>query len=85
MKKNLYFLFAFTTQLKYLNILLHVFYVLQELTQIFPLAVYPNAPFQVWQDCTDTEMTLRWNYENTEVELFCQTEVVQPDGKVELV
>lgn len=49
------------------------------------MAVYPNAPLQVWGECTDTEMTLHWNYKNTEVELFCQTEVVQPDGKVELV
>lgn len=47
--------------------------------------IYPTAPFQVWEDCTDTEMTLHWNYENNEIELFCQTEVVQPDGKVELV
>lgn len=46
--------------------------------------MYPTAPFQVWEDCTDTEMTLHWNYENNEIELFCQTEVVQPDGKVEL-
>ncbi|XP_037981706.1 oncostatin-M-specific receptor subunit beta-like [Motacilla alba alba] len=46
--------------------------------------MYPTAPFQIWEDGTDTEMTLHWNYENNEVELFCQTEVVQPDGKVEL-
>ncbi|OWK57802.1 oncostatin-M-specific receptor subunit beta [Lonchura striata] len=46
--------------------------------------LYPTAPFQVWEDCTDTEMTLHWNYENNEIELFCQTEVLQPDGKVEL-
>uniref|UniRef100_A0A803WAB6 Oncostatin M receptor n=1 Tax=Ficedula albicollis TaxID=59894 RepID=A0A803WAB6_FICAL len=46
--------------------------------------MYPTAPFQVWEDCTDTEITLHWNYENNEIELFCQTEVVQPDGKVEL-
>ncbi|XP_063037503.1 oncostatin-M-specific receptor subunit beta-like isoform X1 [Melospiza melodia melodia] len=46
--------------------------------------VYPTAPFQVWEDCRDTEMTLHWNYKNTDIELFCQTEVVQPDGKVEL-
>nr|XP_054508354.1 oncostatin-M-specific receptor subunit beta-like [Agelaius phoeniceus] len=46
--------------------------------------MYPTAPFHLWEDFTDTEMTLHWNNENTEVELFCQTEVVQPDGKVEL-
>ncbi|XP_053788391.1 oncostatin-M-specific receptor subunit beta [Vidua chalybeata] len=46
--------------------------------------MYPTAPFQVWEDCTDTEMTLHWNYENNEIDLFCQTEVLQPDGKVEL-
>lgn len=34
-QKNLYFLLAFTAQLKYLKILSHIFYVLQELTQIF--------------------------------------------------
>jgi len=32
---NLYFLFAFTTQLKYLKRLLHMLYILQELTRIF--------------------------------------------------
>ncbi|NXB07480.1 OSMR protein, partial [Cnemophilus loriae] len=46
--------------------------------------MYPTAPFQVWEDCTDTEITLHWNYENNGIELFCQTEVLQPDGKVEL-
>ncbi|NWZ81672.1 OSMR protein, partial [Poecile atricapillus] len=46
--------------------------------------IYPTAPFQVWEDCTDTEITLHWNYENYEIDLFCQTEVLQPDGKVEL-
>ncbi|NWU00551.1 OSMR protein, partial [Urocynchramus pylzowi] len=46
--------------------------------------IYPTAPFQVWEDCTDTEMTLHWNYENNKIEVLCQTEVVQPDGKVEL-
>ncbi|NWV64443.1 OSMR protein, partial [Malurus elegans] len=44
----------------------------------------PTAPFQVWGECTDTEITLHWNYRNNRIELFCQTEVVQPDGKVEL-
>ncbi|NXU33531.1 OSMR protein, partial [Drymodes brunneopygia] len=46
--------------------------------------MYPTAPFQVWEDCTDTEITLHWNYEKNEIELFCQTEVFHPDGKVEL-
>ncbi|NWX28751.1 OSMR protein, partial [Notiomystis cincta] len=46
--------------------------------------MHPTAPFQVWEDCTDTEITLHWNYENNDIELFCQTEVLQPDGKVEL-
>ncbi|KAF2984640.1 hypothetical protein EK904_012561, partial [Melospiza melodia maxima] len=50
----------------------------------FFVGMYPTAPFQVWEDCRDTEMTLHWNYKNTDIELFCQTEVVQPDGKVEL-
>lgn len=46
--------------------------------------MYPTAPFQVWEDCTDTEITFHWNYEKNAVELFCQTEVLHPDGKVEL-
>ncbi|NXQ47851.1 OSMR protein, partial [Catharus fuscescens] len=46
--------------------------------------MYPTAPSQVWEDCTDREITLHWNYQNNEMELFCQTEVIQPDGKVEL-
>ncbi|NXD22799.1 OSMR protein, partial [Spelaeornis formosus] len=46
--------------------------------------MYPTAPFQVWEDCTDTEITLHWNYEKNEIELFCQTEVLHPDGKIEL-
>ncbi|NXS31480.1 OSMR protein, partial [Pomatostomus ruficeps] len=46
--------------------------------------MYPTAPFQVWEECTDTEITLHWNYQNNGIELFCQTEVLQPDGKVEL-
>lgn len=47
--------------------------------------MYPTAPVHVWEDCTDGEITLHWNYENNEIELFCQAEVIQPDGKVELV
>ncbi|NXI80037.1 OSMR protein, partial [Rhipidura dahli] len=46
--------------------------------------MYPTAPSQVWEDSTDTEITLYWNYEKTGIELFWQTEVLQPDGKVEL-
>ncbi|NWI60659.1 OSMR protein, partial [Calyptomena viridis] len=46
--------------------------------------IYPTAPFQLWEKCTDTEMTLHWNHRNKGIELFCQTEVLQPDGKVEL-
>ncbi|NWV38312.1 OSMR protein, partial [Grantiella picta] len=46
--------------------------------------MYPTAPFQVWEESTDTEITLHWSYQNNRIELFCQTEVVQPDGKVEL-
>ncbi|NWV28777.1 OSMR protein, partial [Origma solitaria] len=47
--------------------------------------MYPTAPFQVWGERTDTEITLHWSYRNYRIELFCQTEVVQPDGKVELL
>ncbi|NXB23787.1 OSMR protein, partial [Rhagologus leucostigma] len=46
--------------------------------------MYPTAPLQVWEDSTDTEITLHWNYEKNVIELFWQTEVLQPDGKVEL-
>ncbi|NXU08029.1 OSMR protein, partial [Pardalotus punctatus] len=55
-------------------------------TDIFDVnhRMYPTAPFQVWGESTDTEITLHWNYQNHRIELFCQTEVVQPDGKVEL-
>ncbi|NWW61898.1 OSMR protein, partial [Ifrita kowaldi] len=46
--------------------------------------MYPTAPLQVWEDSTDTEITLCWNYEKIGIELFWQTEVLHPDGKVEL-
>ncbi|NWU23135.1 OSMR protein, partial [Dyaphorophyia castanea] len=46
--------------------------------------MYPTAPLQVWEDSTDTEITLHWNYEKSGIELFWQTEVLLPDGKVEL-
>ncbi|XP_074992902.1 oncostatin-M-specific receptor subunit beta-like [Calonectris borealis] len=46
--------------------------------------IYPVAPFQLWEECTDTEITLYWKHRDKGIELFCQTEVLQPDGKVEL-
>ncbi|NXP70706.1 OSMR protein, partial [Ramphastos sulfuratus] len=46
--------------------------------------VYPAAPFQLWGQCTDTEIALYWKHQNKGIELFCQTEVIQPDGEVEL-
>ncbi|NXO12308.1 OSMR protein, partial [Oriolus oriolus] len=46
--------------------------------------IYPTAPLQVWEDSTDTEITLHWNYEKNGIELFWQIEVLQPDGEVEL-
>ncbi|NXN82212.1 OSMR protein, partial [Bombycilla garrulus] len=46
--------------------------------------MYPTAPLGLGGDCTDTEIILHWNYQNNEIELFCQTEVLHPDGKVEL-
>ncbi|XP_009327707.1 PREDICTED: oncostatin-M-specific receptor subunit beta [Pygoscelis adeliae] len=46
--------------------------------------IYPTAPFQLWEECTDTEITLYWKHRNKGIELFCQTEVLQPNGKVEL-
>ncbi|KFO89627.1 Oncostatin-M-specific receptor subunit beta, partial [Buceros rhinoceros silvestris] len=55
-------------------------------TDVFDVThrIYPAAPFQLWGECTDTEITLYWKHRNKEIELFCQTEVLQPDGKVEL-
>ncbi|NWY49979.1 OSMR protein, partial [Chionis minor] len=55
-------------------------------TDVFDVThrTYPAAPFQLWEECTDTEITLYWKYRNKGIELFCQTEVRQPDGKVEL-
>ncbi|NXU83345.1 OSMR protein, partial [Xiphorhynchus elegans] len=55
-------------------------------TDVFDInhRIYPTAPFQVWEECTETEITLYWNHQNNGIELFCQTEVLHPDGKVEL-
>ncbi|NXI44413.1 OSMR protein, partial [Galbula dea] len=55
-------------------------------TDVFDVThrIYPAAPFQLWEKCTDTEITLYWKHPNKGIELFCQTEVVRPDGKVEL-
>ncbi|XP_059689940.1 oncostatin-M-specific receptor subunit beta isoform X1 [Gavia stellata] len=46
--------------------------------------IYPAAPFQLWEKCTDTEITLHWKHRNKGIELFCQIEVLQPNGKVDL-
>ncbi|XP_051498333.1 oncostatin-M-specific receptor subunit beta isoform X1 [Apus apus] len=46
--------------------------------------IYPVAPFQLWEECTDTEITLYWKYQNIGIKLFCQTEVLHPDGNVEV-
>lgn len=73
-------------QLKYLKIHLCIFYVLQELTQVLYLfAVYPLPPFQQWEEYTDAEIELHWEQKEKEIELFCQAEVCQPDGKAKLV
>ncbi|NXX17592.1 OSMR protein, partial [Podargus strigoides] len=55
-------------------------------TDVFDVThrIYPAAPFQLWEECTDTEITLYWKHRKKEIELFCQTEVLQPDGKVEV-
>ncbi|KFP23046.1 Oncostatin-M-specific receptor subunit beta, partial [Egretta garzetta] len=55
-------------------------------TDVFDVThrIYPAAPFQLWEECTDTEITLYWKHRNKGIELFCQTEVLQPDGKVDL-
>ncbi|XP_026721180.1 oncostatin-M-specific receptor subunit beta-like [Athene cunicularia] len=55
-------------------------------TDVFDVThrIYPAAPFQLWEEYTDTEITLYWKHQNKGIELFCQTEVFQPDGKVEL-
>ncbi|XP_062455974.1 oncostatin-M-specific receptor subunit beta isoform X2 [Rhea pennata] len=46
--------------------------------------IYPSAPFQLWEECTDIEITLYWKHRNKGIELFCETEVLHPDGKAEL-
>ncbi|XP_040397881.1 oncostatin-M-specific receptor subunit beta isoform X4 [Cygnus olor] len=46
--------------------------------------IYPLPPFQLWEECTDTEIKLHWNHQNKGIELFCQTELLQPNGKAEL-
>ncbi|NXP48738.1 OSMR protein, partial [Heliornis fulica] len=46
--------------------------------------IYPAAPFQLWEECMDKEITLYWKHRNKGIELFCQAEVLQPDGKTEL-
>ncbi|NWS73271.1 OSMR protein, partial [Crotophaga sulcirostris] len=55
-------------------------------TDIFDVTerIYPAAPFQLWEESTDTKITLNWKHQNQGIELFCQAEVLQPDGKVEL-
>ncbi|NXM45763.1 OSMR protein, partial [Gymnorhina tibicen] len=46
--------------------------------------MYPTKPLPFGKDSTDTEITLHLCYENNGIELFWQTEVLQPDGEVEL-
>ncbi|XP_057289237.1 oncostatin-M-specific receptor subunit beta-like isoform X3 [Pezoporus wallicus] len=55
-------------------------------TDVFDVThrIYPAAPSQLWEECTDTKITLYWKHQNKGIELFCQTEVLLPDGKVEL-
>ncbi|NXK44371.1 OSMR protein, partial [Chauna torquata] len=55
-------------------------------TEVFDVThrIYPLPPFQLWEECTDTEIRLHWNHQNKGIELFCQTEVLQPNGKAEL-
>ncbi|KAM6033849.1 oncostatin-M-specific receptor subunit beta [Chlamydotis macqueenii] len=55
-------------------------------TDVFDIThrIYPTAPFQLWEECRDTEITLYWKHGSKGIELFCQTEVLLPDGKVQL-
>ncbi|NXL91453.1 OSMR protein, partial [Alectura lathami] len=55
-------------------------------TEVFDIThrIYPLPPLQLWEEYTDTEIKLHWNQQNKGIELFCQTEVLQPDGKAEL-
>ncbi|NWX24900.1 OSMR protein, partial [Aegotheles bennettii] len=46
--------------------------------------IYPTAPSLLEEESTDTEIKLYWKHGSKEIELFCQTELLQPDGKVEL-
>ncbi|OXB60512.1 hypothetical protein ASZ78_009728 [Callipepla squamata] len=49
-----------------------------------PLEFYPLPPFQLWEEYTDAEIELHWEQKEKEIELFCQAEVWQPDGKAKL-
>jgi len=77
---------SFIAQLKYLKIHLYVFCVLQELTRVLSsFVVHPLPPFQQWEEHTETEIELHWEQKEKEIELFCQAEVWQPNGKAKLV
>ncbi|XP_055646212.1 oncostatin-M-specific receptor subunit beta isoform X1 [Falco peregrinus] len=55
-------------------------------TDVFDVTyrIYPAAPFQLWEEYTDAEITLYWKHQIKGIELFCQTELLLPNGKVEL-
>ncbi|NXS63845.1 OSMR protein, partial [Brachypteracias leptosomus] len=46
--------------------------------------ICPTAPLRLKKDSRDTEITLYWEYQETGIKFFCQIELHQPDGKVEL-
>lgn len=46
--------------------------------------IHPLPPFQQWEEHTETEIELHWEQKEKEIELFCQAEVWQPNGKAKL-
>ncbi|NWR77604.1 OSMR protein, partial [Centropus unirufus] len=46
--------------------------------------VYPAAPLLLLEEITATKITLYLKHQNKGIGLFCQAEVLQPDGKVEM-
>ncbi|NWX82512.1 OSMR protein, partial [Nothoprocta pentlandii] len=46
--------------------------------------IHPSAPSELFGHCLDTKIVLYWKHRNKGIKLFCQTEVLHPDGKAEL-
>ncbi|NXC37768.1 OSMR protein, partial [Penelope pileata] len=55
-------------------------------TEVFDVThrIHPLPAFQLWEEHTDAEIKLHWSQQNKGIELFCQAELWQPDGKAQL-